>query len=256
MHAEVIDEPELEFGGRGRHIDPRFGIGNYGPADLRFADAPRAIRVGLIGPADQLDGLRTWLERLPRADPGQGRAIPAPVPGVPRLRHRLGPADNAGLQRPQHADDQRPRRCGPSARPAADAPCRPAVDTYAAEITALADENRVDVLLTARPEQLADTAAGRPERRAGGHRSGRQRAGRRRVRLPQFANFHDLLKARTASPAAAHPDHPPQHLGRGEAAVRPAQPSGRGHRGPGTCTSPCTTKRAAYRGGCRATRPT
>lgn len=57
MHAEVIDEPEL-FGGRGRHIDPRFGFGNYGPADLGTQAAPRAIRVGLIGPVEQLDGLR------------------------------------------------------------------------------------------------------------------------------------------------------------------------------------------------------
>src|SRR5579862_2643315 len=63
MRADVIDEPELEFGGRGRHIDPRFGIGNYGPADLGTPGAPQAIRVGLVGPADQLDGLRTWLER-------------------------------------------------------------------------------------------------------------------------------------------------------------------------------------------------
>ena len=34
MHAEVLDEPELEFGGGNRHIDPRFGIATYGPADL------------------------------------------------------------------------------------------------------------------------------------------------------------------------------------------------------------------------------
>jgi hypothetical protein len=40
MHAEVIPEPELEFGGGGRHIDPRFGIANYGPADLAALDAP------------------------------------------------------------------------------------------------------------------------------------------------------------------------------------------------------------------------
>ena len=72
MRAEVIDEPELEFGGRGRHIDPRFGIGNYGPADLGTQDAPRAIRVGLVGPADQLDGLRRWLERCREPSTGQG----------------------------------------------------------------------------------------------------------------------------------------------------------------------------------------
>ncbi|SBW22369.1 hypothetical protein FDG2_2526 [Candidatus Protofrankia californiensis] len=38
MHAEVLDEPHLEFGGGARHIDPRFGLTAYGPADL---NAPR-----------------------------------------------------------------------------------------------------------------------------------------------------------------------------------------------------------------------
>ncbi|MEV8547763.1 hypothetical protein [Streptomyces sp. NPDC051572] len=63
MDSVTLDEPELEFGGAARHVDPRFGITNYGPADLGAADAPWAIRVGLVGPADQLDGLRRWLER-------------------------------------------------------------------------------------------------------------------------------------------------------------------------------------------------
>ena len=70
MHAEVLDEPELEFGGGNRHIDPRFGIANYGPADLGAAEAPRAIRAALIGPADQLGGVRAWLRTVPRADRG------------------------------------------------------------------------------------------------------------------------------------------------------------------------------------------
>ena len=39
MRADVLDEPELEFGGESRHIDPRFGISSYGPADLGSADA-------------------------------------------------------------------------------------------------------------------------------------------------------------------------------------------------------------------------
>lgn len=53
MRADVLPEPELEFGGGNHHIDPKFGVTSYGPADLHLADAPRAIRVGLVGPADQ-----------------------------------------------------------------------------------------------------------------------------------------------------------------------------------------------------------
>ena len=52
-----------------------------------------------------------------------------------------------------------------------------AVDLYAEEITALADENRVDVLIIARPEQLADTT-----RRAGAAEAAVGAAATRRVR--------------------------------------------------------------------------
>ena len=52
MQAEVLDEPQLEFGGGARHIDPRFGIAAHGPADLDVPGAPTAIRLGLVGPGD------------------------------------------------------------------------------------------------------------------------------------------------------------------------------------------------------------
>ncbi|MGH3249268.1 MAG: hypothetical protein ACRDOI_24105, partial [Trebonia sp.] len=56
---------------------------------------------------------------------------------------------------------------------------------YAAEITAMAEENRIDVFLVARPPELKDTMAALADSAA---ESG--------VILPQFANFHDMLKAR------------------------------------------------------------
>lgn len=33
MKLTVLDEPLLEFSGGARHIDPRHGIADYGPAD-------------------------------------------------------------------------------------------------------------------------------------------------------------------------------------------------------------------------------
>src|SRR5690606_32865365 len=49
MTFDFIDEPELEFGAGGRHIDIRFGIMDNGPADVEAARAPKAITVGIIG---------------------------------------------------------------------------------------------------------------------------------------------------------------------------------------------------------------
>jgi len=197
MQAEVIDEPEPEFGGRGRHIDPRFGISNYGPADLGTQDAPSAIRIGLVGPADQLDGLGTWLERCREPIPAKDERYPHLFPAFP------GCDIDTGLQTTLVFSDRNARTISErklrAIRQASGGRAlQMAIDTYAAEITALADENRVDVLLAARPENLADTLRKSSGRR--GQRSRRAVAGTSDtddVVLPQFANFHDLLKART-----------------------------------------------------------
>ena len=196
MQAEVVDEPELEFGGRGRHIDPRFGIGNYGPADLGSQDAPRAIRVGLVGPGDQLGGLRRWLERCREPIPAKDERYPHLFPAFP------GCDIDSGLQTTLVFSDRNTRTISDRdlraiGQASGGKALQAAVDTYAAEITALADENRVDVLLAARPEQLADTAR-TPRRR--GRRSSEAAVSTPEdddVTLPQYANFHDLLKART-----------------------------------------------------------
>jgi hypothetical protein len=57
MRAHVLPEPELEFGGASRHIDPRFGISTFGPADLGAPEQPRAMRIGLVGPDSDLEAL-------------------------------------------------------------------------------------------------------------------------------------------------------------------------------------------------------
>jgi hypothetical protein len=191
VHAEVLDEPELEFGGANRHVDPRFGIRNYGPADLNASDSPRAIRLGLIGPAEQLDGLQTWLERCREPIQAKDERYPYLFPEFPGCDIDTGlHATLVFSTRNTRAISDRDLRAIDKASGAQ--ALKTAVDVYADEITALADENRVDVLLIARPEQLADTA-----RRSTGIRlSGSAAADGNESELPPFANFHDLLKAR------------------------------------------------------------
>ena len=150
MHAEVIPEPELEFGGGGRHIDPRFGIANYGPADLAALDAPRAIRIGLIGPADQLPGIRAWFERCREPIAAKDERYPHLFPGFP------GCDIDRGLHIILVFSDRHTRALGDrDLRLITDAPAAralaTAIEVYAAEITAMAEENRVDVFLVARP---------------------------------------------------------------------------------------------------------
>jgi hypothetical protein len=86
MKAHVLEEPELEFRARNRHIDPRYGVAVYGPADADAPSAPRAIPVGIVGPPSAVDGLRGWLEQCrsrieaKEAKPGQEN-LHQPFPG-------------------------------------------------------------------------------------------------------------------------------------------------------------------------------
>jgi hypothetical protein len=62
VKARVLDEPPLEFRAANRHIDPRFGICLFGPADADMDTAPNRITVGVVGTARAADGLRGWLD--------------------------------------------------------------------------------------------------------------------------------------------------------------------------------------------------
>src|SRR6266545_7128612 len=189
MRAEVIDEPPLEFGGGGRHVDPRFGLTAYGPADLNVPSAPTAIRIGLVGPADQLDGLRRWLERCREPIPAKDERYPHLFPSFPGcdidrgLYTTLVFSDRNTRQVPS-----RPLRALAN-RSGAD-PINEAVDLYVNELAALAEENRVDLIVVARPDQLQDTR----KRRRGRARGSRPRTGTDNP-TGGFENFHDLLKA-------------------------------------------------------------
>ena len=45
MKVDLIDEPELEFGGS-RHVDIRFGVANYGPLIWAFLPLPQRSALG------------------------------------------------------------------------------------------------------------------------------------------------------------------------------------------------------------------
>lgn len=188
MRAAVLEEPPLEFGGGGRHLDPRFGLVSYGPADFATNGAPSVIRVGVVGDAAGVDGLREWL--LACREPVAARkthlenlfpSFPGFTPEGPfasevtfdgRLQRLLPPRllDRlAGMDR--------------------DTAIREAVDLFCAEIESLAEGGRCDVILCARPPQLRDEEDEDDE-------DGARPRPRTRRAAPGQIDFHDLLKAR------------------------------------------------------------
>ena len=60
----MISEPLLAFGGRHEHVDPKTGLGLYGPYSLLGQRRPplTSIIAGMVGPASMLADAERWLE--------------------------------------------------------------------------------------------------------------------------------------------------------------------------------------------------
>ncbi|MBI1224741.1 MAG: hypothetical protein GC192_05855 [Bacteroidetes bacterium] len=59
-----IEDPQLEFGGVGEFFDPKEGLKQGGPFDLRFGNARRAsINIGFIGHEESIQKALNWLTR-------------------------------------------------------------------------------------------------------------------------------------------------------------------------------------------------
>jgi hypothetical protein len=194
VKASVFDEPLVEFAAGCCHVDPRFGVADYGPVDLGAPSAPRAIRVGLVGPAHGVDGARRWLERC--------REPIAAKPGdkSPRLFRDFPGFDTDVTFRSRLVFDDAVTRTIAS-RALSKAASRvgalgvvDAVDLYAAEVADLAATNRCDVVLCARPDNLEDhemTPSAEEEALEGPSVEVDER----------LVDFRDLLKAKVLSAA-------------------------------------------------------
>ena len=84
MRLDFLEEPELEFGNGGTHIDVRFGIMQHGPLDRGTSVAPTQIKVGFVGTQETIEGIQTWLDQarsgVPAKDSQLSNLFP-PFPG-------------------------------------------------------------------------------------------------------------------------------------------------------------------------------
>src|SRR4051812_30449721 len=157
MKLSLLEEPTVEFGAQMKHIDPRYGIANYGPADATVASAPKRIRIGIVGDAPSVEGIATWLERCRKEiAPKKARAGQECLfPGFPGFDVDVGVRCELVLdQSLQRAIPERTLRIlhGRSA------PVRvpEIVGVYLDEMRALTEGGGVDVILCARPDAVLD----------------------------------------------------------------------------------------------------
>jgi hypothetical protein len=194
MRAVILDEPELEFGGGVRHIDPRYGIDDHGPVDLDTPSAPAEIKIGLIGSQAAVEGIRRWLERC-RSE------IPARTSRHPRLfRDFPGFDSDRSFHSKLTFDDRWMRRIHGrdlarlTGEPAQAVPA--AVEAWAAELERLADENRCQVIVCGLPEEL-DRLEEPDSPDAVDGVSGSAGSGPGQTEATVRVDFHDMLKARS-----------------------------------------------------------
>ena len=188
MRAEVIEEPSLEFAGGARHLDCRFGIAEYGPVDLGTEGAPPAIRVGLLGDRRSLDGLNRWLESCRTAIDAKQRDRPGLWPQFPGFSSGVGYHTDLvldpRLQREiKGAELQRIESLRPQQR------VDEALEVYLAELEALVQQGRPDVVICDIPEILQDLGVPEPA----GEAEEPEASGS--VVSRSGPAFHDLLKA-------------------------------------------------------------
>ncbi len=194
MRAMILDEPELEFGGGGRHIDPRYGIDDHGPVDGATASAPGEIKVGIIGSQAAVEGIRRWLERCRGEIPARPSRQPRLFRDFPgfdtdRCFHSKLTFDDRWMRRIHSRDLARLSGQAAQAVPAA-------VEAWAAELEPLADENRCQVIICALPEELDLLEEPDTQDAENGLLDGAS-TGREESDPTVRVDFHDMLKARS-----------------------------------------------------------
>lgn len=189
MIADVLDEPTLEFAGGARHIDPRFGVAEYGPADLEAESAPRTINVALLGEQDGNDAAQAWLESCREPIAGKNADRPGLFPPFPGFAAACGYRSelvfDSRLQRPiRQREILRLEGLEPRQRVEA------AVELYLDELNALVQSGRPDVVICHIPTPLLDLdVPTHPTDR-------RDVTEKETAESDRPAAFHDVLKAR------------------------------------------------------------
>lgn len=187
MSATVLGEPFLEFAGRQRHIDPRFGIASYGPADRGSVDAPRDINIGLVGDASAVASAQEWMQRCAGGVAAKGNnSYPNLWQAFPGFSEDTGfGASLVFTDRLQRAIRGRDfAKLKPHEGTAA---VRAAVDLYLAEIEAVAQAAQPRVIVCVMPLALLQSGFADPSD------EGVDPGAPRKQSLA--GQFHDLLKA-------------------------------------------------------------
>lgn len=199
MNILRFDEPELQFG-TSRHIDIRFGLMNYCPMDFDSDFAPKNIRLGVVGSAKSIEGLRDWLNKCHDEIPAKESRQPNLFPKFPGFNAEVG--FRSALQSDSSLERQINNRhiesiAGSTVR---DEQKVRAVEVIVEQVRSLLEKKPPDVIVCALPHEFLD-AFEPPEESADLEDEGAEES----VSGESSIDFHHLLKARCMSLPSACP---------------------------------------------------
>jgi hypothetical protein len=191
MRLRVLDEPDLEFRAGNRHIDPRFGLTVFGPADADAPTAPTRIAVGLIGSSRHVNELRHWLSRC--REPIDAKAT---KPGQENLHAAFPGFTSDGPLSAELVFDDALTRVLPDrdlrllARADRPSAVTDALEMHAEAAASLDETGRCHVIVCARPDELPNDHDTEPDRQPDDPATAEITSDE------TGGGFHDRLKAR------------------------------------------------------------
>lgn len=190
MKTFFVNEPDLEFGGNGRHIDIRFGLKATGPLDRGTPNAPAIVRLGVVGDAESVGMFRSWVDKCRNGIEAKPSTLPMLFTDFPGFGDGQMLPDfvttTSACREIRTQDIDLWAKTGPR-----DLMVERSVSRYLDEAADLIDKGGVDVVVcTLGPTLLKRIDVDGPERR--GPRSGRRT---RHAPGERPLVWHDVLKA-------------------------------------------------------------
>lgn len=192
--ARVFDEPILEFGDGGHHIDPRQGLREFGPLQPRSGDV---VNVGVIGTDDTVSGFTDFLGETGRGIESENKALINLNPDFPGLgnqnpfRCKFEVPDGATLKMSRSQVNEI-RAIGRH-----DEAVRQAVAMVAEQLTALVESSvKPDVIVLALPIPLIEKLVN-AKSEAAETMEGEEKEEEEEDEKDVLLDFRDLLKAAT-----------------------------------------------------------
>lgn len=187
--ARVFDEPLLEFGDGGQHLDPRQGLREFGPLQPTSGDV---VRVGVIGTEDTVAGFSEFLAETTRGIDSENKQLINLNPDFPglgnqnpfRCKFEVPEAATASLSHRQVNDIRMIGRH--------DEAVKHAVTLIAEHLSALIESSaKPDVIVLALPIPLIEKLVNAKSEEECDGAEEEEHEGN------NLLNFRDLLKAKT-----------------------------------------------------------